>query len=50
VDDDEKSRKIIQVLLHNQGYETLEAESGETALDLIRVELPDLGGSAVSRS
>ena len=42
VDDDKKSREIIQVLLQNQGYETLEAESGEAALDLIRVELPDL--------
>jgi CheY-like chemotaxis protein len=42
VDNDEKSREIIQLLAQNQGYETLEAASGETALDLIRSELPDL--------
>ena len=42
VDDDEKSREIMHLLLRDQGYETLEAESGEAALDLIRSELPDI--------
>ena len=41
VDDDEKSREIVQAILQNQGYETLEAESGEATFDLIRVALPD---------
>jgi putative two-component system response regulator len=42
VDDDTTSREIVHAILQNQGYEALEAESGEAALDLIQVELPDL--------
>ena len=42
VDDDENSRQLINFLLKNQGCETLEADSGEAALAVIRAELPDL--------
>lgn len=42
VDDDEKSREIIQLLLQRQGYDTREAESGEVALGMIGAQLPDL--------
>ncbi len=42
VDDDTTSRQIARVLLQTQGYDTLEAESGEAALELTRVALPDL--------
>src|SRR5208337_2169192 len=42
VDDDEKSREIIQLLLQRQGYDTREAESGEVALGMMGAQLPDL--------
>jgi cyclic di-GMP phosphodiesterase len=42
VDDDAKSREIVRYFLQNQGHRTLEASSGEEALDLTRKNLPDL--------
>ena len=42
VEDDAKSRELVRSFLQNQGYRTLEASSGEEALDLTRKDLPDL--------
>ena len=42
IDDDEKTREIMGLLLQQKGYETVEAESGESALESVKSELPDL--------
>lgn len=42
VEDDEKSRRLIRDVLNHQGYETLETDRGEEALDLMREHHPDL--------
>jgi putative two-component system response regulator len=42
VDDDEKSREIIRLLLQQEGYVTLEVGDGKAAMDLIRTQPPDL--------
>ncbi|HUI70734.1 MAG TPA: HD domain-containing phosphohydrolase [Spirochaetia bacterium] len=42
VDDDEKTREIMRLLLQEKGHETIEAESGESALESMKAELPDL--------
>lgn len=38
VDDDADIREIIQIYLRNAGYETIEAEDGQQALDLLAEE------------
>jgi len=42
VDDETHVRKLLQMLLQNQGYETLTASSGEEALALVAEQPPDL--------
>ncbi|KPB79654.1 two-component system response regulator [Pseudomonas syringae pv. tomato] len=42
VDDDVHVRDLLEVLLQNQGYETLTAESGEQALAIVDARAPDL--------
>ena len=42
VDDDAGIRAIVRSMLQAQGHRTLEAASGEEALDLVRKDLPDL--------
>ena len=42
IDDDEKTREITLLLLKKKGYEAVEAESGESALESMESELPDL--------
>ncbi|MEA1765459.1 EAL domain-containing protein [Pseudomonas syringae pv. tomato] len=42
VDDDVHVRDLLEVLLQNQGYETLTAESGEQALAMVNARAPDL--------
>ena len=42
IDDDEKTREIMHLLLQEKGHETIEAESGESALESMKAELPDL--------
>lgn len=42
VDDDVHVRDLLEVLLQNQGYETLTAESGEQALAMVDTRAPDL--------
>ncbi|EGH33749.1 PAS:GGDEF protein, partial [Pseudomonas syringae pv. japonica str. M301072] len=42
IDDDVHVRELLEVLLQNQGYRTLTAESGELALAMIKRQAPDL--------
>ncbi len=42
VDDDDKNRKLCRVILQNRGHETLEAENGLAALNILQEERPDL--------
>ena len=42
VDDEERNRKLLDVLLQTEGYQTLSAESGAEALSLAASEEPDL--------
>lgn len=41
IDDSRTARAAVQLLLHRNGYETLEAESGEAGLELAAQEKPD---------
>jgi two-component system, OmpR family, response regulator ResD len=59
VDDEEKIRDIVVAYLKNEGYETLEAQTGSEALDFIQrtsvdlvvldLMLPDFSGEEVCR-
>ena len=42
VDDTEAARRLLETLLHGEGFKTLTAENGERALELAESELPDL--------
>ena len=42
VEDHEESRKMLRVLLSLKGYEVIEAEEGERALELAKDKHPDL--------
>ena len=42
VEDDEKSRRLMRDVLTFQGYEIIETDRGEVALELIRTHHPDL--------
>ena len=42
VDDDENLRKMLKIRLEAKGYDAIEAESGEYALEIINKEKPDL--------
>ncbi|WP_439852002.1 putative bifunctional diguanylate cyclase/phosphodiesterase [Pseudomonas syringae] len=42
VDDDVHVRDLLEVLLQNQGYRTLTAESGLVALEMVDLHAPDL--------
>jgi len=42
VDDEKKMVKMLSAALENEGYVTVEAFDGETALELLREERPDL--------
>lgn len=42
VDDDELSRSMLELMLHNQGHDLLTASNGADALTCARQELPDL--------
>ncbi len=42
VDDDDRNRKLLRVILQNKGYETLEAENGLQALNTMKSQTPDL--------
>lgn len=41
IDDSRTARAAVQLLLHRNGYETLEADNGETGLELAAQERPD---------
>ena len=42
VDDDAMNRRLFNVVLTSEGYETVLADAGEEAVDLARKEMPDL--------
>lgn len=42
VDDDEAIRKLLAIMLEDQGYQTLSAPSGEMALAMVASQPPDL--------
>jgi two-component system cell cycle response regulator DivK len=42
VEDQEDNRRILRDLLGNAGYQLIEAESGEDALDAVMKQRPDL--------
>jgi CheY-like chemotaxis protein len=42
IDDDEKSRKLLRIMIRGLGYETIEAEDGEQGVRLAREKMPDL--------
>ncbi len=42
VDDDEKNRKLLRVILQHQGYETIEAKNGREAVNMAIENIPDL--------
>jgi two-component system, OmpR family, phosphate regulon response regulator PhoB len=42
VDDEPMLRNLLSRLLHMEGYEVLEAEDGEAALDIVASQKPDL--------
>jgi DNA-binding response OmpR family regulator len=56
VDDDQQLRKMLVLVLRNDGYKVLEADSGTTGFQMARRHLPDLiisdldmpGGNGVS--
>ncbi len=41
-DDEPPVREMLKTLLHHQGYQVIEAQDGEEALEKIHTELPDL--------
>ncbi len=42
VDDDENNRRLLSAVMTSRGYHTLEAESGEQALEMLKGQTPDL--------
>lgn len=42
VDDDEKNRKLLRVVLQNAGHDTLEAEDGVQSIKLAKESIPAL--------
>ena len=42
IDDEESIRDILDVLLSSEDYEIIQADSGESGLELAKVERPDL--------
>ena len=42
VDDDVDARELLRIYLHEAGYDTIEAENGEQAVDLATTVSPDL--------
>jgi len=42
VEDNEKNRKLMRVVLKAKGYNVIEAETGEEALNILRNQKPDI--------
>ena len=42
VEDNEKNRKLVRMVLQRIGYRTLEVETGEAAVEAARANAPDL--------
>ena len=41
-DDNEKNRKLLRVILMKNGYDVIEADNGEKAVAITRMNMPDL--------
>ena len=42
VEDNERNRKVVRIVLNAQGYEVLEATNADEALEILRADTPDL--------
>ncbi len=42
VDDDQDTRRLLEILLYRSGYQVITATAGETAVGLVHTEKPDL--------
>lgn len=42
VEDNERNRKVVRIVLNAQGYEVLEATNADEALEILRTDTPDL--------
>ena len=42
VEDNEKNRKLMRVVLKAKGYNVIEASTGEEALNLLKNQIPDI--------
>jgi CheY-like chemotaxis protein len=42
VEDNERNRKVVRIVLKAQGYEVLEAAHADEALEVLRADTPDL--------
>jgi two-component system cell cycle response regulator DivK len=42
IDDNEKNRKLIKVILVKSGFQVIEAENGEEGINMAKSERPDL--------
>jgi len=42
VDDEEEFRSLLVWLLQQEGYDVLDADSGDAALEIVKVDTPDL--------
>jgi pilus assembly protein CpaE len=42
VDDDQGIRRLVELMLHRAGYQVVTASTGETAIEMVRTEKPDL--------
>ncbi len=42
VDDNEKNRKLLKVILLENGYETIDAENGRKGIEMAKENIPDL--------
>ena len=43
VEDNEKNRKLMRVILKAKGYNVIEAATGEEALNILKNQKPEIG-------
>ncbi len=41
-DDNEKNRKLLRVILSKNGYDVIEADNGEKAVEITNTDIPDI--------
>jgi CheY-like chemotaxis protein len=42
VEDNDRNRRLLKILLKSEGYEVIEATTGEEAMDCLKIQKPDL--------